>query len=83
MKNSAKVSVLIPFVCLIIFAVIRFIEVNPLPLLGGAVLLSIIGSILGFRSKNALLTSINFLILLFTLLAIFFLLMLHGRALNG
>ena len=83
MKNSAKVSVLIPFVCLIIFAVIRFIEVNPLPLLGGAVLLSIIGSILGFRSKNALLTSINFLMVLFTLLVLFGILMLLGRAFNS
>ena len=83
MKNSAKVSSFIPFVCLIIFVIIRFTEINPLPLLGGTLLLSIIGSVFGLRSKNALLTSINFLMVLFTLLALFFTLMLLGRALNS
>ncbi len=77
------VSSFIPFVCLIIFAIIRFTEINPLPLLGGALLLSIIGAVFGLRSKNALLTSINFLMVLFTLLVLFGILMLLGRAFNS
>ena len=80
MKNSGKWSLLIAIICLIAFGLIRFTDINEITLLVSVVVLSIIGMVLGFLSKNALLTSVNFVILLISIFILFVFLMLYSRA---
>lgn len=81
-KNS-KWSWGMAIICLLIFGIIRFTDINVIPLVVTMVVSSIIGVLFGFRSKKTLIILINIFILFFSILLLFALLIAYGRVLHG